>query len=323
MREVWESIKKFGITHHSSIELLFILSCGIVIPFLLRYFAPELKLVEIAIFDLCSMLLLFIANKVRLLPKYLAIQSESERAKLERSLERFIATCPKNSINRRLAIHLKDDLYKRLKVDSCYHQFESKRGNRWAAAEVYELFWKTLIDLPKTAAPLKCYAINSSSLDLWLGVDGDIFLRLQQELCSTPKAEKIRGEVHRILCYEQKDFDNDTDAGKKIKLVAAKMINAGAFVYFYNISDCQYPDHPYDKWDFLVTQGEIVESIIWESCGVGGNEVPGSPIRAICAGHSYSEAGNDTLKNRWDQIRRFARVLELTENGESVRMKLV
>jgi len=88
-----------------------------------------------------------------------------------------------------------------------------------------------------------------------------------------------------------------------------------------NISNCQYPDHPYDKWDFLVTQGEIEESIIWESYGVGGNDVPGSPIRAICAGGSYSEAGSEPLKlkHHWDQIHSFARKLELTEDGKSVK----
>jgi hypothetical protein len=321
MREIWKIIKEFGIAHPSLPDLFIITFCATVTHVLLNYLSSELKIVEVILFDICAALLIFIALRVRRLPNYLAIRSESERVRLERSLEGFIAKCPRNSINRRLAIHLKDDLYRRLKVDSCYHQFESKKGNRWAAAEVYELFWRTLIDLPKTDSPLKCYAINSSSLDLWLGVDGDIFLRLQQELCSTAKPEKIRGELHRILCYEKKDFDNDTDVGKKLKLVAAKMINSGAFVYLYDVSSCQYPNHPYDKWDFLVTQGDIVESIIWESCGVGGNEVPGSPIRAICAGHSYSEAENETLKSRWDQIRHFAEELELTEDRQSVQIK--
>lgn len=321
-----KSCSKDGIVikHHRTVVFLFILVSSSFIGFIFKYPLLNVESKEALTIAIFAGLVQFIAYKVLFLPSFLKIWEESTRVKLENDLEDFVNKCPSQSINSKLAGHLKNDLYKRLSIDNQNHQFGSNENNRWAATEIYELFWDTFIKLPRTSKPLKCYAINSSSLDVWTGVDGKIFLNLQQAFCNNEDITRVEGELHRILCYDKKDITKDTDIGKRIKTVAAKMIKAGASVYFYDISSDKYTEHQYQIWDFLVTEGEIAESVIWTTACTGGGKVPGSPTKATCGGNLYYSCSEDQkidLKKRWDEIYKYVERFELTKDGVSAELK--
>ncbi len=249
----------------------------------------------------------------------------SEHIKFEDDFEDFIHHSSENSINGSLAKHLKNSLFERLQVDNKTHQFSAQ--NKWAAIEVYELFWRELLELQKTnATPLTCYAINSSSLDVWSGIDGKLFLDIQAEFCSGKRHP--RGEVHRILCYSLTDFREKTDLGKKIDSVAVAMMQAGVSVYFYD-TDESLAEHSFKyyqiekrffrEWDFLVVEGNE-ESIIWKTESLEKHKrsiVPGMPEQAICAGSQYYIDDKNKpvdLKELWNEVKRHSKELELAED---------
>jgi len=260
----------------------------------------------------------------------------AEHIKFEDDFENFIHHRTENSISGSLAKHLKDSLFKRLSVDNQHQQFSANK--KWAAIEVYELFWRELNDFQKKySSPLKCYAINSSSLDVWSGIDGKLFLDIQAEFCNGK--HHPRGEVHRILCYDLPDFEEKTDLGKKIDSVAVAMMQAGVSVYFYdtkespaekNDFDCrQIESDVFRKWDFLVVEGKE-ESIIWEAEGLEKQKcgtVPGMPKKAVCAGSRYYIDNEPVdLKRLWDIVRKYSQELELAEdksneNGWTAKFK--
>jgi len=260
----------------------------------------------------------------------------AEHIKFEDDFEDFIHRRTENSISGSLAKHLKDHLFKRLSVDNQHQQFSAK--NKWAAIEVYELFWRELNDFQKkSSSPLKCYAINSSSLDVWSGIDGKLFLDIQAEFCNGKHHPK--GEVHRILCYSLAAFREKTDLGKKIDSVAVAMMQAGVSVYFYDTDDSPAEHNDFDcrriendffrKWDFLVVEGKE-ESIIWEAEGVEKQKcgtVPGMPKKAVCASSRYYIDNESVdLKWLWDTVRKYSQELELAEdksneNGWTAKFK--
>jgi len=252
----------------------------------------------------------------------------AKHIEFEDGFEDFIHHSPKNSINGSLAKHLKNSLFERLRVDNKTHQFSAQ--NKWAAIEVYELFWRELIELQKTnktnATPLTCYAINSSSLDVWSGIDGKLFLDIQAEFCSGKRHP--RGEVHRILCYSLTDFREKTDLGKKIDSVAVAMMQAGVSVYFYDTDESpaehsfkyyQIEKRFFREWDFLVVEGNE-ESIIWKTESLEKHKrsiVPGMPEQAICAGSQYYIDDKNKpvdLKELWNEVRKYSVELELAED---------
>ena len=249
----------------------------------------------------------------------------AEHIKFEDDFEDFIHRRTENSISGSLAKHLKDHLFKRLSVDNQHQQFSAK--NKWAAIEVYELFWRELNDFQKkSSSPLKCYAINSSSLDVWSGIDGKLFLDIQAEFCSGKRHP--RGEVHRILCYSLTDFREKTDLGKKIDSVAVAMMQAGVSVYFYDTDESpaehsfkyyQIEKRFFREWDFLVVEGNE-ESIIWKTESLEKHKrsiVPGMPEQAICAGSQYYIDDKNKpvdLKELWNEVRKYSVELELAED---------
>jgi hypothetical protein len=314
LKIIWIQAKKCGVTHPNVAPLFFIFFISIIFYVLMMVYFTELDPIMKLILLVPLSLLVFIAERVRSLPFF--IETLSQKIEFESAFEVFIAkNSGKNSVSGILATHLKDDLFKRLSVGN--GQLEA--NNKWAAIEVYELFWKNLEaivkELPKEGDHcLNCYAINSSAPEVWLGMDGKIFLDIQGNFCS--KGHKI----HRILCYP---YTLDK-APEKVQQMAINMIKAKVSVYFYDTSEYHGIDHPYKKWDFLVMEDDKngISNRIEPSCIVWTAEdeesrtsSPGTPSKATCfSGIKYFLEGREIdLKRRWNDIREHAKELELDD----------
>jgi large-conductance mechanosensitive channel len=332
-KKLFEHVREFGVNHHSTITLAILVVISAVIWWviwslvsqlvtdIIGYFPTQgdqkisrnlfsrIEIIVPLILATGSFLLLFIVKNVLSLPETLG--KLSERIQLDNKLEKLDNS--KFSIRGNVAGHLRRDLYKRLDVDS-HNQLIA--CNKWAALELYELFWKELCsEQEKAKTQLKCYAIHSSSIDVWVGVDGQNFLNTQKQFCkpqlnrNSPRKDCIPGQVHRILCYPPEHFD------EKAEQVAADMIGAGANVYFYSMnSEVRFSDYQF-TWDFLVTENlqQSQQSVMWEAGKTGE-----LPIEATCANHEYHLKNREVvidLKKLWDEVRAHAKELELDDNG--------
>jgi len=339
LKKLWESVKKRG--WQGSFKLVLVAITTFVILGLVSWngelssslpFVKSLSNTTLStLLVINSLLLLLIAYNTLDVSGHL--DKLSKRIEFETDIENLVVKCP-SLVTSKLAKRLTEQLFRKLKPDGEHNQLSA--DDKWATLEMYEVFWEIILEsqcpkkssemLPTTtnsapSAP-KCLAINSTALDVWLGVNGDNFLNIQK------KFHQCNGTVRRILCYKGTDFDDDTKEGENIiKKVAKKMIDGGAEVFFYDILSNKV-SHPYDEWDFLVVDSEEGKaSIIWKAAklGEGEGKIAGEPKEVICSGDDYYPNSNGVFKppinltGLWYEIEDSSVRLELTEDGSSVR----